>query len=89
MSAPADASDATTQPELHHAVSAVDAVVFSAANFAELIAVVGAVETRAQQARATLVAVMRRSGWTWSDVGKAFGISHQAARKRYGRPDDQ
>lgn len=30
------------------------------------------------------VAAMRRRGVTWSEIGEAFGITKQAAQKRWG-----
>ena len=41
-------------------------------------------EAIAKKASATIVAEARVQGWSWPQVGRAFGMTHQAMMKRYG-----
>lgn len=34
---------------------------------------------------AGLVAACRTAGWPWADIGRALGVSPQAAQQRYGK----
>jgi hypothetical protein len=40
-------------------------------------------ETACDAARESLVMAMRADGWSWQEVGDAFGVTHQAARTRF------
>jgi hypothetical protein len=46
---------------------------------------VGALRRLADQVEATQVAVARRDGWSWEQIGDALGVSRQAVHKKHGR----
>jgi hypothetical protein len=46
---------------------------------------VGALRRLADQVEATQVAIARRDGWSWEQIGDALGVSRQAVHKKHGR----
>lgn len=63
----------------------VAAVVSETSSVRELVDELATGEAAIVQARAMLVAHLREAGWTWAMIGDELGVSHQAARQRYGR----
>jgi hypothetical protein len=39
----------------------------------------------AEQVEASQVAVARRNGWSWQQIGDALGITRQSIHAKYGR----
>ncbi len=46
---------------------------------------VGALHRLAEQVEATYVALARRQGWSWEQIGDALGVSRQSAHAKHGR----
>lgn len=46
---------------------------------------VGALHRLAEQVEATHVAIARRQGWSWEQIGDALGVSRQSIHAKYGR----
>lgn len=45
---------------------------------------VGALHRLAEQVEAAHVALARRQGWSWEQIGDALGVSRQSAHAKYG-----
>lgn len=46
---------------------------------------VGALHRLAEQVEATHVALARREGWSWEQIGDALGVSRQSVHAKYGK----
>jgi hypothetical protein len=46
---------------------------------------VGALHRLAEQVEATHVALARRQGWSWEQIGDALGVSRQSVHAKYGK----
>ncbi|MDX6356588.1 MAG: hypothetical protein QOF98_3491 [Streptomyces sp.] len=46
---------------------------------------VGALHRLAEQVEAAHVALARRQGWSWEQIGDALGVSRQSVHAKYGR----
>jgi hypothetical protein len=46
---------------------------------------VGALHRLAEQVEATHVAIARRDGWSWEQIGDALGVSRQSVHAKYGK----
>jgi hypothetical protein len=46
---------------------------------------VGALHRLAEQVEAAHVALARRQGWSWEQIGDALGVSRQSAHAKYGK----
>ena len=46
---------------------------------------VGALHRLAEQVEATNVALARRQGWSWEQIGDALGVSRQSVHAKYGK----
>ncbi|MET9217999.1 helix-turn-helix domain-containing protein [Streptomyces sp. NPDC088197] len=46
---------------------------------------VGALHRLAEQVEAAHVALARRKGWSWEQIGDALGVSRQSVHAKYGK----
>jgi hypothetical protein len=46
---------------------------------------VGALRRLAEQVEATHVALARKKGWSWEQIGDALGVSRQSVHAKYGK----
>ncbi|MEV6012198.1 helix-turn-helix domain-containing protein [Streptomyces sp. NPDC051976] len=46
---------------------------------------VGALHRLAEQVEAAHVALARRQGWSWEQIGDALGVSRQSVHAKYGK----
>lgn len=46
---------------------------------------VGALHRLAEQVEAFYVALARRQGWSWEQIGDALGVSRQSVHTKYGK----
>lgn len=73
---------------LDHFHAAAAATTYGPADDADLelaaLAASHALVVQAEQMQQAGVVLSRRAGATWTDIGKALGVSKQAAQQRYG-----
>jgi hypothetical protein len=46
---------------------------------------VGALHRLAEQVEATHVALARKQGWSWEQIGDALGVSRQSVHAKHGK----